>query len=345
MTEALPAELWLEVFAHLGTMEDLCSLAQVCHQFAALSREDLLWQPLACPSWLPEVEGEEAGEAGKGLWKRRYMVWLRQTLEAWHAAVRPCFQKKTKQEKQETAAQEEDEQEAEPKELVMSMLMIGPMGAGKTSFGKRFAFRKFQEHSYITVSTDYTIRQLHLQNGMSAMIMLWDPAGAERFVPILHPLLGKKQGLLVCYDSTDPNSYSALEKCLKNVDDLMASRGEDRRHIPRVLVACKCDKNAACQVSDALAEEMTAKWHALAHFRTSAKTGENVEEAVEALVEATLDPFQRLSPCHRPRYMPSLAALRSRHKRSALLFPHRATPKEKEEENTSSFAAWHCVCQ
>ncbi|KAL6040548.1 hypothetical protein QOT17_025346 [Balamuthia mandrillaris] len=67
MTEALPAELWLEVFAHLGTMEDLCSLAQVCHQFAALSREDLLWQPLACPSWLPDVEDEEAGEAGNGL--------------------------------------------------------------------------------------------------------------------------------------------------------------------------------------------------------------------------------------------------------------------------------------
>ncbi|KAL6040549.1 hypothetical protein QOT17_025347 [Balamuthia mandrillaris] len=75
------------------------------------------------------------------------------------------------------------------------------MGAGKTSFGKRFAFRKFQEHNYITVSTDYVIRQLHLQNGMCATTMLWDPAGLLLDGVILVLLLLVVLLLLLCYCS------------------------------------------------------------------------------------------------------------------------------------------------
>ncbi|KAL6040547.1 Calcium release activated channel regulator [Balamuthia mandrillaris] len=323
-------------------MEDLCSLAQVCHHFAALSREDLLWRPLGSPSWLREDErGGEGGDHGEyGGWKRRYLVWLRRTLEEWHAAVRPCFQKNTR-EKQEQEAPEEDE----PKELVMHFSLIGTRGAGKTSFGRRFGNGEFQDWRYCNLGTDFTVRQsLVLPNGARAKVFLWDPCGSER-PRIPHLLLRKKQGLVICYDSTDQTSFSALEKWLEITNDLAVSRGKEFWHAARVIVACKCDVQNSCKVNDTMAEEMAAKWHAFAHFRTSAKTGENVEEAVEALVEATLDPFQRLPPCHRPRYMPSLAALRSRHKHSALLFPHRAQPPPPPKTEDGEHKPWYCVGQ
>ncbi|KAL6072624.1 Ras-related protein Rab-27B [Balamuthia mandrillaris] len=123
--------------------------------------------------------------------------------------------------------------------------------------------------------------------------------GNRYFPGVPQIFLRKKHGLFICYDSTDLASFLKLNQWLANVDDL-ANECQDYRQAARLLVACKCDRQDECQVSEEMAEEMAVKWGAFAHIRTSAKTKENVEEAIRMLVEATLDPFARLPQNQRP---------------------------------------------
>ncbi|KAL6072628.1 Ras-related protein Rab-39B [Balamuthia mandrillaris] len=291
----IPPELLLEVFSHLRTMEDLCSLGRVCRLFANLSRADCLWRPLGCASWQQEEDEKEGDE--NFCWKQRYMRWLNETLQEWKAR-RPFLQ--------QVIRRDAGGQEQVLEQYQLRLSLVGPHGAGKSSFHRCFEY----DDSYITGSPyNYTTFELQVADGHNAKILLWNICGAKfiRNSPPMH--LMAKHGLLICYDSTDLASFQGLDEWLATANE-SAEVSEKYRQVARLLVACKCDQQEACQVSEEMAEEMAAKWGAFAHIRTSTKTRENVQQAVRMLVEATLDPFARLPPTQRPNYMPSLHSLK-----------------------------------
>ncbi|KAL6061140.1 Ras-related protein Rab-27A [Balamuthia mandrillaris] len=333
IVEVLPPELLLEIFSHLRSMEELCTVSQVCRLFAAVSREDLLWKPLGCPSWQEDEEATERGGQTSEVasWKLRYMTWLRHTLEVW-LARRPIFERPTP--RKTPLLLEEDEEEAgkhepPPKRLELCFSLIGSVGAGKTSFLQRFADVDWRDHGRYPM--DFSCRTMRIMDGLTAKFI-----GVERFNALPNWLLLNKHGVAFCYDSTDLTSFLELTEWLERLNDVVKDKGAKFNPLVRLLVGLKCDQ-VACQVSNAMAEEMAAKLNAFAHIRASSKTGVNVEYAIRLLAKATLDPFSGLSPCHRPAYIPETSSLLRRGRLGACLLP----PKDCVAPSSPSA----CLCQ
>ncbi|KAL6076328.1 GTP-binding protein Rho1 [Balamuthia mandrillaris] len=303
----LPQEILLEVFSFLNAAEDLCRVAQACRLFAALSREDCLWEPLGCPSWEqqdPCTSEQQQRRQGKRpatnvVWKQRYMAWMKQTVEEWHA-LRPSFPAPTH--KQST-------QQADEPLRVAHFCLIGPSFAGKTTFLQRYDRDVWPPDEHARLPVEFSRKDV-LVNNQKLKLFVWEPAGNERLPRYTRHYIRRKHAVAICYDSTDAQSFQALHS-LHSIVEQLAAEHKDCRQAARILVACKCDMKDECQVTEEMAEVMAAKWNAFAFIRTSSKTGENVPETIELLTAAVMDPFLRLPPHKRPRYVPRLATLQA----------------------------------
>lgn len=146
--------------------------------------------------------------------------------------------------------------------------MLGMWGVGKTSLVRQFVSSIYDEAYHSTIGVKVDKKVVHSE-GRDITLMLWDIAGAEedRAIP-MHYLSGVA-GYLLVMDGTRPESVEVAQ-------DLVSGIEKGLGHLPFVPVVNKCDLEWA--VSDEAMQE-AFPGHDFAALRTSAKTGENVEQA------------------------------------------------------------------
>ncbi|KAJ3039334.1 Ras- protein Rab-2A [Rhizophlyctis rosea] len=113
-------------------------------------------------------------------------------------------------------------------------------------------------------------------------LQIWDTAGQESFRSISRAYYRGAIGCLLVYDMTRRDTYQHLISWLEDVHQ------HGNEEIKTVLVANKCDLAAKRQVSKEEGESF-AKKHGLLYLETSAKTGENVDEAFMSLASTIYD--------------------------------------------------------
>lgn len=146
--------------------------------------------------------------------------------------------------------------------------MLGMWGVGKTSLVRQFVSSIYDEayHSTIGVKVDKKVVDV---NGQDVNLMLWDIAGAEedRAIPLHY--LGGVSGYLVVMDGTRPESLEVAR-------DLVAAIERGIGRLPFIPVINKSDLDWALDVAQV---EKAFSHNDLAPLCTSAKTGQNVEQA------------------------------------------------------------------
>merc|ERR1712031_48509 len=99
-----------------------------------------------------------------------------------------------------------------------------------------------------------------------------DTAGQERFGPISPKYYSGCDGVLIAFDLSDAQSFESVSEW----------NAEVLAHAPtqcsRILVGNKADIDPH-DVSQSEAEQVSADLGMLSYFRTSAQTGENVDDA------------------------------------------------------------------
>ena len=100
----------------------------------------------------------------------------------------------------------------------------------------------------------------------------WDTAGQERFKTITSSYYKGAHGIIVTYDITDRESFSAIENWMNEVEKHASD------NISRILVGNKSDMEEARQVSTEEGKEL-AEHYNVRFLETSAKDCKNVEEA------------------------------------------------------------------
>ncbi|KAH3760586.1 Rab GTPase [Pelomyxa schiedti] len=188
------------------------------------------------------------------------------------------------------------ENEEENVEFLYKILVVGDIGAGKTSLIKRMVHGIFSMHYKSTIGVDFALKVLRWDDHTEIRLQLWDIAGQERFGHMTRVYYREAVGAFIVFDITRANTFEAVAQWKSDIDDKV-TWGPDNRPIPVVLLANKCDlpKETYCKSADEL-ERYAADNKFIGWYHTSAKDNKGIDQATQHLVKFVLDHDQRHQP-------------------------------------------------
>eukprot|EP00064_Thunnus_orientalis_P000232 superscaffoldBa00000011_g232 len=159
-----------------------------------------------------------------------------------------------------------------PPDRLFKIVLVGNSSVGKTSLLQRFCDDCFRPGTSATVGIDYSVKTITVDNSQVALQM-WDTAGQERYRSITKQFFRKADGVVVMYDITAEQSFTAVRQWLTSVKE---GAGED---ITIMLLGNKTDKEIERQVEKGVGERL-AKDCQMTFYECSACSGHNVVESM-----------------------------------------------------------------
>jgi hypothetical protein len=154
--------------------------------------------------------------------------------------------------------------------------MLGAYGVGKTSLVSRFVSSIFSEKYLTTVGVKIDKKRVSLLRGEMELI-LWDIYGEDEFQKVRMSYLRGASALLLVADGTRRETVQVAVHLQKSATDAIGK-------VPFLLAVNKVDLADRWQVdAEALSGVNDLGWKVI---RTSAKTGEGVEDAFLVLARA-----------------------------------------------------------
>ncbi len=159
---------------------------------------------------------------------------------------------------------------------VFKVIILGSGAVGKTSLLYRFVENKFSFKYKMTIGADFLskIIEAYPRPGNTVKFQIWDIGGQERYKFLRPSFFDGAKGAILVFDLTRWHTFEELEEWYS---DLREYAGEN---IPFILIGNKIDiiqeENKTYNKESA---ELFAKKKKTYFVETSAKTGENVEDA------------------------------------------------------------------
>ena len=162
------------------------------------------------------------------------------------------------------------------------LLIIGDSTVGKTSILNYYKEGTFNQHYLATVGVDFFQKDV-LFGDKKIRIKIWDTAGQERYKSLTEGYFRNAEGVLIVYDVTNSDTFNNLKFWINSVKKHIDI---NKGHIPAILIGNKIDIfNREVTKEEG---EKYAKQEGLEYYETSAKTGKNVNEAINNLVKVIL---------------------------------------------------------
>ncbi|XP_039555631.1 EF-hand calcium-binding domain-containing protein 4B [Passer montanus] len=157
-------------------------------------------------------------------------------------------------------------------ERLFKIVFVGNSSVGKTSFLRRFCEDRFFPDTAATVGVDYNVRTVTVDRTQVAL-QLWDTAGQERYRSITKQFFRKADGVIVMYDITAKDTFTAVKQWLISIEE---ATGEN---VPVLLLGNKTDNEKEREVPMGIGDHL-AKDYNLIFYECSAYSGYNVEKSV-----------------------------------------------------------------
>jgi Ras-related protein Rab-11A len=168
------------------------------------------------------------------------------------------------------------------KEFIFKIVVIGDAAVGKSTLIHRFIKDKFKEDYRPTLGADLLRKQVEIEfedKKFNCTLVLWDIAGQDRYKMIRALYFNGCVGAILVYDCTRLKTFENIKSIWLN--DLLINAEENVSHI---LIGNKIDLEDLRLVSSEEGKEMAEEIKSAEFIETSAKTGENVENAFKSLV-------------------------------------------------------------
>ena len=99
------------------------------------------------------------------------------------------------------------------------VLILGDPGIGKTSLVHRYISNEFIEDKESTIGLDYKAKKVTVSPNDKIILKLWDTAGSEKFHSIAQNYFANCDGILLCFDISDNNTFNNLYSWINYIND------------------------------------------------------------------------------------------------------------------------------
>lgn len=158
-------------------------------------------------------------------------------------------------------------------QFTAKLILNGDFKVGKTSLIRRFVENKFSDSYISTIGVEISKKSVVMDEDTSINFVLWDIGGqVGSMAPYRQRFYEGTSAAFIVIDRTRPNNLESVKKWYKDIKTSVS------RNIPVVIVGNKSDLQEEIVISE---EEIkvVAKQLGFHHILTSARTGENVNEA------------------------------------------------------------------
>ncbi len=164
----------------------------------------------------------------------------------------------------------------EVKRLIKKICILGDGAVGKTSLIRKYVYDMFEDKYLSTIGAKITKKVITLKYhgekpDVILTLMIWDIAGQEDYRNVHPTYYQGAEGALVVCDKTRKETLDNLPKWVENLYNVSDN-------IPIVFLANKNDLKMQTSFNENDMKKMADKFGGN-YFFTSAKTGENVENA------------------------------------------------------------------
>lgn len=157
--------------------------------------------------------------------------------------------------------------------VAKKICLIGRFAVGKTSLVKQYIDNQFSEKYKTTVGVSISTKKIKVDD-IDLSLVIWDIAGFEQDSHYIHYLRGV-QGLIWVLDGTEPESFNILDAISKSLPEI--------NQIPSLCFINKHDLIKQWLIGEKEMQKLEKTFQII--FKTSAKTGENVESGFKQLAE------------------------------------------------------------
>jgi small GTP-binding protein len=178
------------------------------------------------------------------------------------------------------------EESKELREFVFKIVILGNAAVGKTSLINQFVEGAFEEDYKPTLGANIIRKDVDI-DGEDAQtkirLIMWDLAGQEKYSVIRSMYFQGCEGALLVYDVTRYNTFDSIKsKWLRDFKKYIRKKGV------YLLIGNKTDLSDQRVVPTEKGKDLAENIQASHFIETSAKLGENIEEAFLLLVKQIL---------------------------------------------------------
>jgi len=160
---------------------------------------------------------------------------------------------------------------------VVKICLLGDASVGKTSLVYRFIENRFRENYKSTLGVNLLKHDTDVEGYGRVSAQIWDLGGQDSFKSLRNLYLEGANGALVIFDVTKKKSF---ENLIEWITSFKGARGDQ----PLILIGNKCDLKDQMKIKEKEAANF-AKSYKMDLLLTSAKTGDNVENAFNDLIK------------------------------------------------------------
>jgi small GTP-binding protein len=161
--------------------------------------------------------------------------------------------------------------------IKFKVVVAGSKSVGKTSLIRRYSTGKFDKSTLSTIGVDFETKKLNV-DGTDILLNLWDFAGEKKFRVLLPSYVSGASGALLLYDITNKDSLNDIHDWMSVISSVPNSPKT------KLLIEAKIDLENQRKVKREDAQKLFDKYEFKGEIiATSAKTGENIDNAFQVL--------------------------------------------------------------
>lgn len=168
-----------------------------------------------------------------------------------------------------------------PQEYEFKISIIGDGGVGKTSLIKKFTKGTFEKDYIKTIGAQFSRYDKEI-NGNTINLIFWDIAGQDDF-NFLHPLFYKESRAAIIVYSLEENDLG--EDSFNHISNWHNELKKHCGNVPVILFANKVDLVDKDNLIETKIQNLVKENNFLGYYITSAKTGQGVIKAFNAIIE------------------------------------------------------------